>query len=114
MKTIELTVDLMFVNKIPFVISLGKNMKFTTIESVVDRKAATLLKALRSIKSVYTNIYLFIKTLFMDSEFEVLRDALRDLVITLNTNAADKQVSQIERKIKMVKERVRSTWKSLP
>ena len=54
MKTIELTVDVMFVNKIPFVISLGENMKFTTIEDVVDRKAATLLKSLRSIKSVYT------------------------------------------------------------
>ena len=44
----------MFVNNIPFVISLGENMKSTTIENVVDRKAAILLKYLRSIKCVYT------------------------------------------------------------
>ena len=56
MKTIELSVDVMFVNKIPFVISLGNNMKFTTIKNVVDRNADTLLKPLRIIKSVYTNI----------------------------------------------------------
>ena len=69
MKTIELSIDVMFVNQILFVISLGKNMKFTTIENVVDRKAATLLKALRSIKSVYTNKNIFINKLFMDNKF---------------------------------------------
>ena len=61
-------------------------MKFTTIENVVDWKPATLLKALRSIKSV-TQIKYFYKTLFMDNEFEVLRDAFRDKGITLNTTA---------------------------
>ena len=62
-------------------------MNFTTINNVVDRKAATLLKSLRSIKSVYTNENIFIKTLYMDNEFEVLWDALQDKEITLNTSA---------------------------
>ena len=69
-KTIELSVNVMFVNKIPFVISIGKNMKFTTIKNVVDWKAATLLKSVCSIKSVYTNKNIFIKTVFMDNKFE--------------------------------------------
>ena len=103
MKTIELTVDVMFVNKIPLVISLGKNKKFTTIENVVDRKMATLLKALRSIKSVYTNKNIIITTLYMDNDFEVLRNALRDKGINLNTTADDEHVPQIERQIKVVK-----------
>ena len=55
MKTIELSVDVIFVNKTPFMISLGKSMNFTTIKNVVDRKAATLLKSLSTIKRVYTN-----------------------------------------------------------
>ena len=71
------------------------NMKSTTIENVVDRKAATLLKALRIIKSVYTNTNIFIKTLFMDNEFEVLQDALGDKGITPKTTASNKHVSQI-------------------
>ena len=66
-KTIELTFYLMFVKNVPFVISLGENIIFTTIKTVVDWKAATLLKYLCSIKSVYTNKNIFIKTLFMDN-----------------------------------------------
>ena len=96
MNTIELTVDVMFVYGIPFVILLDKNMKFTTIEYVVDRKAATLLKTLRSIKSV-TQIKIFDKKLFMDNKFEVLRDSFWDKGITPKTTGADKHVPQIER-----------------
>ena len=66
-KTIELTFYVMTVNNILFVILLGENMEFTTIKTVVDWKAATLLKSLYSIKSVYTNKNFFIKTLFMDN-----------------------------------------------
>ena len=50
----------------------------------------------------------------MDNEFEVLRDDFREEGLTLNTTADDKHVSQIERQIKFVKERVWSTWNSLP
>ena len=78
MKIVELTVDVMFLNKTPFGISLGKNVKFTTTENVVYSKAATLIKALCIIKSVYTNKNIFIKTLFMDNEFEVLRTTLQE------------------------------------
>ena len=53
-------------------------MKFNTIKNVLYRKADILLKAFRSIKSVYTNKNVFITTLYMDSEFEVLHKALRD------------------------------------
>ena len=88
-------------------------MKFSTIKNVVDRKAATLLKSLRSIKSVYTK-YIYITTLYMDNEFEVLCNALQDDGITLNTTAADEHVPQIERQIKVVKERFRITWNLFP
>ena len=78
-------------------------MRFATNENVVDQKAAALLKSLRSIKIVYTNKNIFIKALFMDKEFEVLRGALQDKWTTLNTTADDKHVPQIKRQIKMEK-----------
>ena len=89
-------------------------MKFTTIKNVVDQKAATLLKSLRSKKSVCTNKNIFITTLYRDNKFEVLRDALKDEGITLNTTGDNEHVPQIERQIKVVKELVRSTRNSLP
>ena len=63
---------------------------------MVDRKAATLLKSLCSIRSV-TQIKIFYKILFMDNEFEVLQNAFRDKGIILNTTAANKHTQQIER-----------------
>ena len=44
----------------------------------------------------------------MDNKFEVLWESLQDKGITLNTTADNEQVPQIERRIKVVKERVRS------
>ena len=67
----------MFVKKIPFLISLGKIMKFTIIRNVVDWKAANLLKALGSIKSVYTDKNLY-KKILMDNNFEVLQEDLQE------------------------------------
>ena len=49
----------------------------------------------------------------MDNEFEVLHDALWDEGINLNNTVADEHVPNIEIKIKVVEERVRSTWNFL-
>ena len=78
-------------------------MKLTTIKNVVDKKADTLLKSLRSIKSVYINKNIFITTLYTENEFEVLHDALQYEGITLISLAADEHVPQPERQIKVVK-----------
>ena len=84
------------------------------IENVVDQKGDTLLKFLHSKIIVYTNKNIFITILYMDKKFEVLRDALQDKIITLNIISSDKYVPQIKKKTKVVKERVRITWNSLP
>ena len=47
------------------------------------------------------------QTALMDMEFEKLRDMLPN--VTLNTTAAREHVGEIERKIRVVKERARST-----
>ena len=44
----------------------------------------------------------------------MLRNDLEDEGLTLNTTAADEHVPQIKRQIKVVKERVHSTWNLLP
>ena len=72
-------------------------MKFTIIENLVYQKAATLLKSLRSIKSVYTSKNIFIKNIFMENEFEALGDDFREEELNLNTTAANKHTQQIER-----------------
>ena len=48
----------------------------------------------------------------MDMEFEKLKDKLPN--VTLNTTAVQEHVGEIERKIRVVKERARSTMSILP
>ena len=69
----------------------------------MDRKADTLAKTIRNIKSVYTNKYITIKTLFMDNKFEVIKNTSRGTELNLNTTTADEHVPEIERQIKVVK-----------
>ena len=52
------------------------------------------------------------QTGMMDMEFEVLKDLLPN--ITLNTTAAREHVGEIERKIRVIKERARGTISMLP
>ena len=44
---LEITADLMFVNKIPFIVTLGQRVKFTTIENLPNLRAPTLLKGIQ-------------------------------------------------------------------
>ncbi len=53
-----------------------------------------------------------VKVALMDMEFEKLKDVLPNIMI--NTMAAREHVGEIERKIQVIKERVRGTMATLP
>ena len=69
---LDITSDLMFVNKIPFIITLGQLMKFTTIENVPNYWAPTLLKRIQSVIRLYNKQKYSIPTMFTYNKFEVL------------------------------------------
>ena len=52
--------------------------------------------------------------MFMDNEFAPLANDMKGVQINLNTTAARGHVPEIERQIRVVKERGRSTYNTLP
>ena len=98
---IELTVDVMFVNQIPFVVSLSRNIVFGTSQFTKRRTGRNLLKCIKKIFNLYKARNFRIKSLYMDREFEPLRDLLRNdsemKEALLNTTSADEHVPEIER-----------------
>jgi hypothetical protein len=52
-RNVIISVDLMFVNRIPFLVSISRNIKFGTAEMVVNQQSDTLMKALRQVCAVY-------------------------------------------------------------
>ena len=106
--------DLFFINKVPFFATVSDHIKFTTTEHVANRKLKQLVEASLHVKAIYAAREFKIKVMIMDGEFVPLKHDLAIAGIVLNTTAANEHVPKIERQIRVIKERVRSTRHTLP
>ena len=61
---------------------------------------------------IYATAGFIIQTTMMDMEFEKLRPLMPH--VALNTTAAQEHVGEIEQKIRVIKERARGTFNTLP
>jgi hypothetical protein len=111
-KEITITADVMFVDGLGFMITSSRGVKFTTLDHVPTKSKANLINSLKKVFEIYTQRGFTIQTALMDREFECLRDDLRG--ITLNTTAESEHVPEIERQIRVIKERARAIWITLP
>ena len=86
-------------NKISYLLTLGKRIKFMTLENVCYRKATTLFRGLTAVRKFYGERAYDISTMFMDNKFDTLAIDMKGFEINLNTTAADKHVPKIEHQI---------------
>ncbi len=94
----------MFVNKIPFFMTISQYIKFGTVEAISAQISKTILLAIKKVKSVYMKRGFQISVLLMDGQFECLRGDLAATQITLNTVSNDEHVPEIERYIRTTKQ----------
>ena len=106
----DLTADIMFVNKIPFLVTLSRGLRFGTVPALPNRQVGTVTTRLKQTICLYRHHGFRIRNLFADSEFEPIRPSFPFLEMT----GADNHVPDIERYIRTIKERTRSTWHSMP
>ena len=104
----------MYVNQIPMLISISRNIKFGTIEAIPNNKTATVLKGVKAILQLYRGNGFTIEMALMDGEFGHLWGELAGMGVTLNETSRDEHVGDIERYILMVKERMRAIYSTLP
>ena len=107
---LTLTIDIMFVNNLPFFVTKSRGIQFTTVEYLKDRRVATINSVLQSVLNLYTSRGLIVDEIFGDYEFEVLRTWHPNL----NTTSANEHVPNIERHIRTIKDSTRSTYCMLP
>jgi hypothetical protein len=112
---LTLCVDIMFVNRIPFFMSISKKVRFMTAAVLNNRKQGSLIKALQRIYGVYRKRGFRITNIHGDGGFECTRGAVAtDLRFKLNICGEDEHVPDIERCIRTTKERTRCTYNSTP
>ena len=102
---VMLACDLMYVNKIPFLMSISRHIRFGTAQYIKNQQGTTIFNGLRAIHQIYLQRGFRIRHAFMDGQFEPLRGRLAELGIVLNTASNDEHVPEIERQIRTVKER---------
>ena len=94
--------DVVFVNGIPFLVSVSTGVNFTTVEYVCQKVNTVLTNSIGEIFQFYKNNGYIIKTFLMNRKFECIRDSLPE---EANLNAATKNdnVPDIERKNRVIK-----------
>jgi hypothetical protein len=115
-RDVTLCVDIMFVNRIPFFMSISKKVRFATdAEALNNRKQGSLIKALQRIYGVCRKRGFRITNIHGDGEFECTRGAVAaDLRSELNICGEDEHVPDVERCIRTTKEHTRCTCNSTP
>jgi hypothetical protein len=111
-RNVTLAIDIMFINGLPFMVSISRKIKFTTVEYLLGRKHDHLVKSIRKIINLYRKRGFTVDTALMDREFECLRADLHEL--NLKTTAASEHVPDVERQIRVLKERSRAIRRTLP
>ncbi len=109
---ITVAADVVFVNKVPFLVSVLRNINLVTIEHAPQRNAAKLGSLIHQIVWSYSRASFTIQTILMDKEFEKVRDHVPKLI--LNTLVADEHIGMVERYIRVIKERACGIVCTLP
>ena len=93
--SVTLTIDVMFINKVAFLITTSRNLKFGTVEAISNQQITTIIVKLRSVCQVYHHRGFQVSVILGDTEFEPIQAAFPQL----NCCAADEHVPNIERYI---------------
>jgi hypothetical protein len=111
---VTIAMDIMFVNKLAFFVTISHKLKLGSAEYITDRKEDTIMQCVKRVRSMYKLGGFTLAMVHADKEFEVLRTGLAEESIGLNTASEDEHVGEIERYIRTVKERTRALENTLP
>jgi len=109
---VSLAVDIMFVNKVPFLLTLARGLQIATVEELDNRQVTTVQRKISNTISKYEHRGFKIDTIMADEEFA----PLTELMPTENFNicGADDHVPEIERFVRTIKDSVRAQYNDLP
>jgi hypothetical protein len=113
-RRIILCIDVMKVNKMPFLVTMSRAIKFGTVAWLKNAKTATILANITEVRNVYLKRGFLLEVIEADGQFEPLRGALAHMGVTLNKCSREEHVPVAERRIRTLKERCRCICNTLP
>ncbi len=111
-KTMTLAADVFFVDRTAYLLTVSRRIKFVTAEHLPVRIALSLSRHMTRVLEVYGRAGFRVRSILMDGQFEKLK--LLMPTVECNTTAAKEHVSEAERTIRTLKERMRGLLVTLP
>ena len=112
---VELCMDIMFVNELPFLTTIDRQIKFRSLVPMESRTSKESFKRIDMVLRHYNKAGFTIKRIYCDGEFKNMMDIVSDeLGIDMNYANPDEHVPEIERSIRVIKERFRTAYYRLP
>ena len=111
-KFVTLTVDVMFVNGEPFLVTLSQKIQLFTVELFPSLTAVQLISHLTKVLKLYERGGFSIRNIFMDQEFDKVMENIPEIEVIIAS--AQEYVGEIEREIRFIKDRCRGTRAIIP
>ena len=109
-----LVVDILYVNKLPFIATISRYICFGTVEFLHNQKSTTLTEHIKQVNWLYRQRGFHPIYALMDGQFKPLHGDLTEMGIQLNTVSNDEHIPEIECQIRTLKERTRAIYCTLP
>ena len=83
-KNITLSIDIIYVNKIPFIVTISRHVKFTTVKAIQRRTKVKFVECIKNVAVIYTQSGFKVENVLLDGEFVPLRTDLLNIAIAAN------------------------------
>ena len=115
LKKVTMALDIFYVERMPFLTSISRKLMFTTGKAIKNRKHDEVMAAIVEVASFYKMHGHQIEFIMSDNEFGPLKEKIRKAVgAELNLAAPDEHVPEVERNIRVIKDRLRSMLAGMP
>ena len=71
-QSVTLAIDAVFVNKVPFLITISQNLMFGTVEALSNHQVSTIVEKLKNATKLYGHRGFCMETIMADQEFELI------------------------------------------
>jgi hypothetical protein len=115
-RNIILCMDIGFIGGLPFLVSISRKVQMYMITYLKDRKTETVKQAILSHVSAYKGQRFTVSVILCDGEgaMGALKTYMEGLGVSVNPASKNEHVPEVERAIRVIKERVRAVWNTLP
>jgi len=92
---VTIAIDIMAINKIPFVITMSRHIHFGPAELIRNKSKTTIMTSIQQVVRAYHARGFKVRNILGDGGFECVRNCLADMGITLNIASRNEHVPEV-------------------